>query len=90
MLRITKLDANSERANFKVEGRLVSTWVHLLMEECREALQETQQVVLDFTHVSFADETGIHALQTLSQDHRIVLRASEFINHLLRHKRSSP
>ena len=90
MLRITRIEDIPERASFKVEGRLVSVWARLVEQECRQAFQGDRQVVLDLTHVTFADEGGIQVLRVLAQDPRIVLLASEFIKQLLGPQRSFP
>ena len=84
MLRITNLAETSNRVAFKVEGRLVSDWVSLLEDECLRHRAREQQVLLDFSDVTYIDERGIETLLGMMTDGIEIADCSALVKSLLK------
>ncbi len=68
MLRITRVNNNSQSATFKIEGRIVSDGVLLIKDVCLTALREGKNVLLDFSEVIFINNSEIDPLTKLLSD----------------------
>jgi len=69
MLRITKIALNGSPVTLKLEGKVHNEWVSLLHQECKNAAADAKEVLLDFSEVTYVDETGIELIRRLSKKH---------------------
>ena len=79
MLRITALGEDSQKLVLKVEGQIVSDWVPLLDKECRRLL-EANELVLDFSCITYIDSHGIEMLRKLPVE---IVNCSRLIEDML-------
>ena len=84
MLRISRSAASPSLATLLVEGRVVAEWVPVLERECWLALQESGDVRLDLSAVTFVDGRGLAALRRLGANALEIINCPEFIGELLR------
>lgn len=85
MLRITVVEASSESARLRVEGRLVGRWVEELRKSCDvQALSDGIRLTLDLVDVSFVDPTGIELLKELRSRCVTLLSPSPFVTEQLK------
>ena len=84
MLRITCTDSDDGRVVLRLEGRLVGPWVDLLREEC-EAIHDQSggPLIIEATHVHFADRHGLDLLRVLHHQGVARLTGSSFLQHLI-------
>jgi len=77
MLRITQQDRC-----LVVEGRVAGPWVYELEHAAQALLAVTDSPCLDLSAVSYVDNAGAQLLRDL--DSRMAIRASGFVNEMLR------
>ena len=66
MIRVTVVDATTESARLRVEGRLTGRWVEELRRTCDlHAPGDGIRLTLDLADVSFADAAGLELLKEL-------------------------
>jgi len=65
VLRISRVDDNPSETTLHVEGRIVSEWVSVLEDQCRNALRAPLRVRLDLAGVTFVDPRGVELLRSL-------------------------
>jgi anti-anti-sigma regulatory factor len=83
MVRIQKIVESATETTLSVEGRIVSEWVTVLEDECRQALRDTPRVQLDLAAVTFIDARGVEVLRRLVTEGVAVVNCREFIGALL-------
>jgi ABC-type transporter Mla MlaB component len=83
MVRIQKIVESATEPTLSVEGRIVSEWVTVLEDECRQALRDTPRVQLDLAAVTFIDARGVEVLRRLVTEGVAVVNCREFIGALL-------
>ena len=84
MLRIRQVADSRTETTLLVEGRIVSEWVGVLEQECRQLrLEPRRQLRLDLTAVTFIDPPGVSALRRLVADGVAIVRVPDFIGALL-------
>jgi ABC-type transporter Mla MlaB component len=83
MLRIRKIVESPTQTTLSVEGRIVSEWVTVLAQECRQALQDTPRVQLDLAAVTFVDAPGVAVLRSLVSEGVAIVNCREFVDALL-------
>jgi ABC-type transporter Mla MlaB component len=88
MLKITTIRQNESVHILKLEGKLSRAWIPELQSACQLARQESQQLRLDLSDVSFIDGPGIVVLRELIQQGITVTTSSPFISELLKEKSS--
>jgi anti-anti-sigma regulatory factor len=86
MLRITRSVENHSSVTLKLEGRIVSQWVAVLEQECLLLRQKKQNVVLDFSSVTFIDSQGIEMLKQLLSQKIKIINCPAFILETLNHE----
>jgi ABC-type transporter Mla MlaB component len=89
MLRIQKVTESPIQTTLSVEGRIVSEWVTVLEQECRQALRETPRIQLDLAEVTFIDGPGVAVLQSLVTEGVAIVNCREFVDALLNGDRSA-
>ncbi len=65
VLRITQIERADRGTTLKLEGRLAGSWVMELRRIAETCLAKSQQVQLDLSEVTFADQAGVKLLQEL-------------------------
>jgi hypothetical protein len=66
MIRVTVVEATTESARLRVEGRLTGPWVAELQQSCDvNALSDGIELDLDIGDLSFVDVAGIELLKSL-------------------------
>ena len=83
MLRITRINESPSLITLKVEGQIVSEWISILEKEALSSLKEKQEVVLDFTDVTFINHNGVEMLQKISAENICIINCSPLIRDLL-------
>lgn len=84
MLRITPIATNPDATCLRLEGRLIGPWVDELERAVEATRSPPSGLQLDLARVQFVDALGLELLRAL-QDHGVVLlRATPFIEELLR------
>ena len=90
MLRIRQVVNAPIETTLHIEGRIVSSWVSVLEDECLRLLQEPgRRLRLDLSGVMFVDDQGVLALWGLSTHGVAFVNVPTFIQALLRSHRSS-
>ena len=82
MLRITKMAHNGSAMTLKLEGKIHGEWVSLLEQECKAAITEGAEIVLDFEQVTYVDDLGIELIRCLSEKHVKIVNGDTFIADL--------
>ena len=82
MLRITKIALNGSPVTLKLEGKIHNEWVSLLDQECKTAARDAKEVLLDFSEVTYVDETGIELIRRLLKKHVKIINGDSFIADL--------
>ena len=82
MLRITKIALNGSPVTLKLEGKVHNEWVSLLDQECKAAITEGAEVVLDFEQVTYVDNLGIELIQLLSERNVCIINGDSFLEDL--------
>ena len=82
-MRIEKVTESPMQATLSVEGRIVSEWVTVLEQECRQALRDAPRVQLDLAAVTFIDAPGVAVLQSLVTEGVTIVNCRGFIDALL-------
>ena len=83
MLKISRLEPESQTVSWKLEGRLVGPWVAELKRLADTALAESRGLVLDVSDVSFVDRKGEDLLRELIARQVRLERPSGFLRELL-------
>ena len=84
MLRITPLEADPQRCELRVEGRLAGVAsVELLREEIEQAARLDRRVVLELSGVSFADQEAVTLLASAAQRGVVLVGSSAWLTSLL-------
>jgi hypothetical protein len=84
MLRIRQVSVGSTEATLFVEGRIVSSWVPVLEDECSRVLQEPgRRLRLDLSAVMFVDDEGVLALRRLASYGVEIANPPTFVQALL-------
>ena len=66
MIRVTVVEATTESARLRVEGRLTGPWVAELQQSCDvNALSDGIELDLDIGDLSFVDAAGRELLKSL-------------------------
>jgi ABC-type transporter Mla MlaB component len=84
VLRISRVDDHPSETTLLVEGRIVSEWVAVLEDQCRDALRAPRRVRLDLSGVAFVDPRGVELLQRLAGERLILVNCSELVDALLK------
>ena len=84
MLRITPLEADPQRCELRVEGRLAGEdSVEILREELAQATSSARPVVLELSGVSFADQSAVALLAEASKRGVVLVGGSAWLTSLL-------
>jgi anti-anti-sigma regulatory factor len=90
MLRIRTIPNGLLATTLHLEGRIVSTWVSVLEDECTRLLQEPgRRLRLDLGAVLFVDDRGVLVLQWLTAQGIELTNIPPFIETRLRGDRTS-
>ncbi len=84
VLRIRKVAESPSETTLHVEGRIVSEWVSVLEDECRDALRAAERVRLDLSGVTFVDPRGVRLLRHLAGEPVTIVNCAEFVDALLK------
>ncbi|MCH7760333.1 STAS domain-containing protein [candidate division TA06 bacterium] len=83
MLRITRIGESLSLITLKVEGQIISEWVPILEKEALASLQNKEEVVLDFSEVTFINQKGVEMLKKISAENIRIINCSPLIQDLL-------
>ena len=83
MLRITRIGESPSLITLKVEGQIISEWVPVLEKEALASLQNKEEVVLDFSEVTFINQKGVEMLKKISAENIRIINCSPLIQDLL-------
>lgn len=83
MLIVSTVETDSNTTLFRLEGRIIGSWVDELRKTCEENLSNRKQIVLDVSMVSFVDEQGVGMLQSLAHRNVKLTGCSLFLSELL-------
>ncbi len=83
MLKISRLEAESQNGSWKLEGKLVGPWVAELRQVTDTALAESARLTLDVSDVSFVDREGEDLLRELITRNVRLEHPSGFLRELL-------
>ena len=86
MLRISVERFSNHHETVRLEGRLVGPWLRQLQLSCEQVLDESKQLTLDLTAVSFVDRDGVTLLRELKVSGVAITNCSPFIAHQLKHE----
>ena len=65
-IRITQMETDTKlKMTFLVEGSLDFAGAEILVNVCRGALKQTEEVIIDISGLNFLDETGAGMLRWL-------------------------
>jgi len=84
MLKISEGKKNQRTLTLQLEGRVVGPWVEELRHVCEPLLADNTRLTLDLVEVSFADESGVTLLTSLSRRGVKLLRLSPFLAEQLK------
>ena len=88
MLRITRIGESLSLITLKVEGQIISEWVPILEKEALASLQNKEEVVLDFSEVTFINQKGVEMLKKISAENIRIINCSPLIEGLLKEEMS--
>ena len=84
MLRITPVEADPDRSELRVEGRLAGeASVELLRQELERAARLERPVVLELSGVSFADQEAVTLLAAAARRGIVLVGGSAWLTSLL-------
>lgn len=84
MLRITKTLEDHKTVTLRLDGKVVRTTLFELAKLCLQYRDnDNKAVVLDFSGVTFIDESGLSMLKTIKDKRVNMVNASLFIEMLL-------
>ncbi len=83
MLRITRFEENRSQLRLKLEGRIISNWVHILREECQNIAQTYSTVELDLADISFIDSLGAKILKELQSNGFHLINCSPLVKDII-------
>jgi len=83
MLRITPIRKDRGTVTLKLEGKIHADWAGLLEQECLRLVHQQEQVLLDFSGVSYVDPDGIQVVRELPNGHIHIINCPRFIAELL-------
>lgn len=83
MLRITPVRTDRGTVTLKLEGKIHADWAGLLEQECLRLVHQQEQVLLDFSAVSYVDPEGIQVVRDLPNGHIQIINCPRFIAELL-------
>ena len=83
MLRITRMSERPTFITLKVEGKVISEWVSILEREALDSLQGKEEVILDFSDVTFINQSGIEMLKRIAAENIRIINCSPLIFNLL-------
>ncbi len=83
MFRVSVIEETAQQAVLRLEGRLLSQWLLVLENECRDRLRLGKSIVLDFAGVTTIDERSALFVKAL-QDYEVeVVNPSVLARNLL-------
>lgn len=83
MLRITPVRKDRGTVTLKLEGKIHADWAGLLEQECLRLVHQQEEVLLDFSAVSYVDPDGIQVVRDLPNGHIHIINCPRFIAELL-------
>ena len=86
MLRITIKSEDERRVELAVEGRIIGDWGAELQRECSRHQTLGRIVTLDFSDVSFVDESGLTVLRRLRSSGTMIVNCPPLMEGLLSDK----
>ena len=86
MLRITEISNSNNKVVLKLEGKIVDLWVAEFEKECMKYInQNTSELVLDFTNVSYISSEAITLLNSF-KDKIIIINAQPYLELCLKNR----
>jgi len=83
MMKVTHVAEDEESVTLKIEGRIAGEWIDVLKEECLLYLEKKARLMLDFSEVSYIDDSGVKALKAMDRKRISLIGASLFLSGLL-------
>ena len=83
MFRISIAEEGPKEVVLRLEGRLVSEWLLVLAQECRQQLRLGRRVVLDVSGVTTIDPRSVQFVRTLQKCDVKVINPSVLTRDLL-------
>lgn len=88
MLKISRVSESDGSLVLRLEGQVTGPWVDELQRSCAEAVpnngNESRQLILDLSGVSFLDASGIALLRQLATGHVSITNYSVFVAEQLK------
>ena len=67
----------------KIEGRIVSDWIHVVESECQKLLAQGKTLSLDLSGVNFVGAEGVLMIRRLIDQGCALANCPLFIHHVL-------
>lgn len=83
VLRITWMTRNGKCQTIRIEGRIADHWATELSRVTSGALENSPQLVLEMSAVTFADRAGVALLKSLRRRGVQLVECSDFIRNLV-------
>jgi len=83
VLRITTIEENGSPVTLKLEGKVHAEWVTLLEQECETVIRQNKMVLLDFSEVTYLDDSGVEMVRRLPAQSVRIIKGGAFIKDLI-------
>jgi anti-anti-sigma regulatory factor len=83
VLKITEVSRSDAAITLRLEGKVLAPWVDELRRICTEPPQESRQIRLDLSAVTFVDAAGAELMRELIRQGVAIAHCSGFVAELL-------